>query len=132
MTKRTITLSDRAPVTITEEDWPTIADASDDWFDNEHKVQANRTSDWLIRVRQHKDGRAIVYATYKFDSNYQKETSRQVRHGQLLDAGADIVAAIRTVTERMEDMDAEHHGDDDTRWAQLADDCIADLPAEEM
>jgi hypothetical protein len=93
-----------------EDDWPTIASAKD--WDNEHECQANKT--WSLRVRQHADGRSLVYAVY--DSCYPGQGSRG---GELLEAGADLPTAIRRVGERCE-------------CEQIVDYCIADLPAEEL
>lgn len=112
MTKtRTITLTDRAPAKIREDQWPLIASAKR--WDNTHESQANRT--WSLRVRQHEDGRTLVYAAY--DSQYRGEHGK--RAGELLDAGADLPASIRRVGEN-------------ARCEECIDDCIADLPAEEI
>jgi len=154
---RTITLSDRAPVTIREADWPTIASAA--WGDGEVPSQHNRAA--ALRVRQHRDGRALVYAVYR--SAWQREDD--YRGGELIEApgagasvcdrGADIdaglspgvqtmehggcggrwiveqphdalPAAIRRVGERA----AEYVASD--RWHRLIEECIADLPAEDL
>jgi len=98
-------------VKIREDQWPQIAGAKR--WDNTYEQQANRT--WTIRVRQHEDGRTLVYAAY--DSQYQGEHGK--RAGELLDAGADIPAAIRRVGES-------------AGCEECIDDCIADLPAEEI
>lgn len=122
---RTITLTDRAPVKIREDEWPEIA-AAKDW-DNQHESQANRR--WTLRVRQNrKDGRTIVYGTYS--SQFRNE--RGAAAGELLTppSGAEIKedewyvwdeipAAIKRVAARC---NCEH----------IADECIADLPAEEL
>jgi len=109
---RTITLTDRAPVRIVEEEWPIIASAKD--WDGEFDFQAPRT--WAMRVRQHADGRAIVYATYATQFRGEVEW----RGGELLDAGADIAAAIRRV------------GEDGAMPEHVIRECIADLPAVEV
>lgn len=134
MSIRTITLSDRAPVKIVDEDWPLIAIATDRCHDGKVRSQANRASEWSIRVRRHLgrhlDGSTIVYAVYAFDTQYSGERNINVRHGELLPAGEDVALAIKRVCARM--AAAEHHGDDAQRWARLCDECIADQPAEEM
>jgi hypothetical protein len=130
MSTRTITLSDRRPVTIDEKAWPVIASAMDEEHDGQVRSQANRESEWAIRVRLHDDGRMIIYATYSYSSNWQGERHYSVRHGMLVEAEAVIAEAIKAVATRM--AAAEHAGDDAARWAQLADDCIADLPAETL
>lgn len=120
---RTITLTDRAPVRIREDEWPVIATAKD--WDNQHESQANRT--WTLRVRQNKkDGRTIVYGVYT--TQFQNERGEAA--GELLTPPSDaqikddewyvwdeIASAIKRVASRC--------GCDD-----IADECIADLPAE--
>lgn len=130
MSTRTITLSRRQPVKVNEDDWPVIASASDKEWDNQYECQANRISKWYVGVRQHEDGRAIVYATYSYSTNWQGARDYSARHGQLLAADADICAAIREVCGDM--AASEHNGEDASRWAQLADDCQADMPAEAL
>ena len=118
MGKRTITLTDRPPVVISEEKWPIIAKASD--HDNQYECQANTV--WSIRVRQHEDGRALVYAVKDSGPGGQYLGFRASRAGELLEAGCtpkDIVAAI-------------HRVGDAADCSDLVDHCIADLPAEEV
>src|SRR5216684_1858168 len=99
----TITLTGRAPVTVDKAEWPIIA--SSKRHDGQVEVQANRT--WRLAVRQHADGRAIVYGVY--DTNWQGAHGK--RGGELLAAGDDIPAAIARV--------AEHVGCED-----IADECV--------
>jgi len=118
---RTITLTDRAPVRILDDDWGVIASAKD--WDGQHEAQANRT--WAIRVREHvTDGRVIVHGAYT--SAWQNE--RDSKAGELLEGreptsassgnNADVVAAIRRVCESIGGAES------------LAAACIADLPAQ--
>lgn len=131
---RTITLSDRPPVRISDDDWNELAGAVEEEHDGQVRSQANRVSKWSIRVRQHEDGRAIVYAVYDYSTNWQNERGYGHKHGLLLTAEQatteGICEAIKTVARRMEA--GEHNGDDGERWARLADECIADLPAEDI
>ena len=131
---RTITMTDRPPVTINEADWPTIASARDKEFDNQYEFQANVISKWYLGVRQHSDGRALVYATYSYSSNYQNARDYQARAGVLLTAdatqGNGIVDAIRAVSVTI--AEGEHADNDADRWRTLRDECIADLPAVEI
>jgi len=106
---KTITLTATAPVTINEDAWPVIADASD--CDRRSiPSEANRT--WTLSVRQHADGRSIVYGVGR--SVFADENDR--RGGQIVPAGGDVPEAIFTVAESL---GFERH---------LADKCIADLP----
>ena len=123
--KRTITLTDRSPVTIKEDDWPFIASASDKDWDNQYEFQANETWKWFVGVRQHEDGRAIVYATYRFSTQWQNKRDADCKNGVLLDGEPtpqDICDAIGQVCGNMEG----------ERWDELAAECIADMPAEEL
>lgn len=122
---RTITLTDRAPVRIVEDQWPEIASACD--WDNAHECQANRR--WQLRVRQNKqDGRTIVYGTY----STQWQNERAAAAGELLTPPEgsvisetdwliwdEIPAAIKRV--------AANCG-----CERIADECIAGLPAESL
>lgn len=111
---RTITLTNAPPVRIAEDKWPIVAEAK--WYEGEHECQANRTA--AIRVREHDDGRRIVYGVAI--TNWAKESNRHA--GVLLDADGSfheamthVVAAIHAVAAKI---GHEH----------LADECIADLP----
>ena len=134
MATRTITLTNRPPVKIDEDNWPVIASASDDTHDGQVRAQANRTHEWWIKVRQHEDGRAIVYAGYRYDTNFQDARGHEHKHGDYLahtDAKhEEICRAVTNVAARMES--GEHNGDDAAQWDRLAQECIADLPAEEI
>ena len=110
--KLTISLFDRRPITVTKENWPVIA--SKTGWEGEHESQAFRK--WRMTVRQHEDGRTIVYGVY--DTSWQSENNR--RGGELLDVNADIPSAIKRVGERLEFDEIFIQG------------CIADLPAEEL
>lgn len=112
-TNLTITLTERRPVTIVKDDWPILASA-EDTDDRAHPEQANRR--WKLIVRQHADGRSIVYGVYT--SAFLD--ARDVRGGVLVEAEGDIEAAIYEVTASL-DFDRA-----------LADQCVADLPAEEL
>lgn len=114
--KLTITLTDRAPVTIVKDDWGVIASAKD--WDNQHESQADRT--WRLTVREHEDGRVIVYGVY----STQLQSERAARAGELVEANDDkgydyLAPVIRRV--------AEACGCD-----RIAAECIADLPATEI
>lgn len=126
--RRTITLTDRAPVRITEGDWPSIACGSYEDFDNEYRFQANRTTDISIRVRQHADGRAIVYAVYDYSTAFQHEHGATHRTGVLLESGADLVAAIREVGEQL----YERAESNQSAIRDCVNECIAQLPPVEL
>ena len=108
---RTITLTDRPPVKISEDAWPVIAEGR--WWEGQYDFQAHR--DGWLKVRQHADGRTLVYGAY----NTAYQTEHDLRGGELLREGDDIAAAINRVAETC-------------RATECAAKCIADLPAEEL
>ncbi len=115
---RTITLTGRAPVTIREDEWPVIASAkyTPGAMRNGTPVPDYETDTHTLRVRQHADGRAIVYGVTAASTAWTG--TEDWRGGELLPAGEDIAAAIARVGERMLD--------------RVARECIADLPAEAL
>lgn len=113
-----ITMSERRPLTIDPELWPVIAQA--DWYNGQHEFQANTLR--RIKVRQHADGRRIVYGFQRAGNGGQPIGTRNPEAGFLLAAGADedeTIRALRRVGGVI---------DDDG----LAEQCIGDLPAEEI
>lgn len=110
----TITLTDRPPVSINEDQWPIVARGKG--WDNTHECQANRT--WTLTARQHADGRAIVYGRYT--TQWQGEDGRNggVYLDQTDTTAQQIADAIRQV--------GTHVGFSPT----VIDECIADMPAE--
>ena len=113
-----IALSDSAPVRVVKEEWPVIADASD--YDNQHECQANHV--WWIKVRQHADGRRIVYGRLEAGPGGVSVNWRGAHAGYLVDASdsdAETVRAIRRVAGVIQD-------------EKMGDDCIADLPARDL
>ena len=118
--KITIKLSERAPVTIAAKEWPIVARGS--WFSGEHECQANEEA--FVRIRQHADGRAVVYGLRDRGPGGMPLSYRGTSAGYLLNANAssdEIVRAIRRVAGVL--------GHD---LAFLADETIADLPAEAL
>lgn len=114
---RTITLFD-GPVKIVEEDWPAIAYG--EWFPGEHLMQAF-DRDWL-RVREHEDGRTIVYGFSGDGPNGGRPGREERRGGVLLTEASrqDLVEAIRRVASELELNES------------VARATIADLPAIEI
>lgn len=113
-----ITMSERRPLSVVREEWPIIARA--DWHDGKVESQANTIR--KIRVRQHADGRRIVYGLQEAGEGGQYAGTRNPEGGFLIGIGEDedeTVRAIRRV--------AGIIGDDD-----LGSECIASLPPEEV
>jgi hypothetical protein len=131
---RTITLTGRRPVTIDEDQWPVIASSGWDDCDSQYEFQANRRADAGLKVRRHADGRVIVYGTYRYRTQFQGEDDAFAAAGSLLDAGDDdsnIIAAIGDTRDSLSSYDSLPEGWQPD-WRMLADDCIADLPAEKL
>ncbi|MDR7400505.1 MAG: hypothetical protein QN144_14510 [Armatimonadota bacterium] len=127
---RTVTLTDRPPVRIREDAWPVVARADYDWHDNEVPSQAFRSIRAHFRVRQHADGRALVYAVYDYSTAYTTEQNVYIRVGRLVNPGADIPRAIRQVAAELRERLARE-GQDERVADRMADEAIAELPAEE-
>lgn len=128
--QRTITLTDRPPVRVREDQWPVIAHGSYKNWDNQYDFQANRTWKIDIRVRRHEDGRAIVYGLYDYDTHFQNEKCEAHKVGALLAPDGDLPSTIKEAAEQM----IKRVSDDDMHWhiRAAADECIADLPAQEL
>lgn len=133
--KLTITLTARPPVKITGNDWPIVAEAK--WSDHDGQVECEANRHWTawIKVRQHTDGRTIVYGRYSYSTAWQGEANADYRDGQMLTIGEgsgarpvahEIVAAIESVGARL----AERSGYE--CWTDIIADTIANLPAEEL
>lgn len=113
---RTITLTGRPPVRVSEDVWPIIASARR--HDGKVECQANHC--WYLTVRQHADGRTIVYASEQAGSGGVYQGYEGATAGEVLDAGQDVASAIIRV------------GTDARCSRAMIDDCIADLPAEDL
>ena len=117
---RTITLTDRPPVKIREDEWPIIArgDERPGSVVNGTPVPDYETDRYTIRVRQHADGRSLIYGV--IDAATVWTGTEDWRGGELLAADADIARAIRRVGESGHIIDS------------VIRECIADLPAVEL
>jgi hypothetical protein len=137
---RTITLTDRPPVKVKEDDWPIIATGSADDDDSDGRGnQPNREWTRTIRVRQHEDGRAIVYGVYDYSTNFQGANGAAAKRGTLLAAPVtpdQIIAAIRVVGDELAEAESdaaiEASRKDSRQWRVAVQACIADLPADEL
>jgi hypothetical protein len=127
----TITLTGRRPVTIIRDQWPIIAAASHKDWDNQYECQANRTWKYRVNVRQHEDGRTIVYGIYEYDTRFQNENCAGVRGGEMV-AKYETIEAIKRVGKWMADNLPSDHADEAEIFNRLVNECIADLPAEEL
>lgn len=120
--KMKIEMTDRRPVQIIKSEWPVIAQGSGDSFggnDGARHQQAllqGELDEYRITVRQHADGRSIVYGGLSAGwSGNQSWTA-----GYLLNPGADITQYIYKVA----GVCSIPH--------VIAHECITNLPAENL
>ena len=121
---RTITLTDAPPVRIREDLWPIIASARGDSYRGNDYGRHNQASaqgeldEYALTVRQHADGRAIVYGCLDGSQAWTGTESRS--EGEVLEPGADLAAHVRSIGERCGLPD------------RIIRECIADLPAVDL
>jgi hypothetical protein len=118
--KINITMSEQAPVTLDPEQWPCIAEATD--HDGQVECQAN--TEWAIYVREHEDGRRLVYGWEERGTGGKPITWRPTYVGWMIPGGeprrdAETARAIRRVA------GAIHN-------EGLGAVCLADMPAQEI
>jgi hypothetical protein len=134
--KITITMSESRPLKVDPAAWPVIAKAS--WHDGQIECQANYVRS--IKVREHRDGRRIVYGIYVSGPGGGWQGFRGMRGGFIVDSvrdenrdpretaeGASWVFPDEEETIRAIRRVAGIIGDD-----SMGDECIANLPAEEL
>jgi hypothetical protein len=136
-------MSEGSPVKIKHNEWPIIAHGST--HDGAVECQAN--TEWYIAVRQHADGRRLVYGWQCAGSGGKPVGYRGRRAGYLIEVDTQVASPgnkvvwwedMRRASERR-DTEIEEQtvrairrvagviGDD-----ELGDECIGDLPAREI
>lgn len=132
--KITWPLTGRQSVIIDDENWPIYANV----YNVTGTTEPTSESRWQVLVRRHLDGRALILTNYEFDdSDGADEDCINQTRGTLLDDDLmhviDILsmdAIINAIYELCEEISiTRHHGQDAERWPDLAEDCIAELPA---
>jgi hypothetical protein len=115
--KLTITLTGRAPISITKTEWPILAIGK--IFDGPKEDESKNIR--CTTVREHEDGRVIVYSWWK-----SKETGIPWTRGGIITerpvSDEEIVQYIKDVTRNVL---SEEHMD-------VAERCIANMPPEEV
>lgn len=130
---RIITLTGAPPVRIVESDWPRVAHGYGVEFDGEYQIQANRVLKYGIAVRQHEDGRAIVYGYYDYDSRWQGEKSHTYKAGYVVPAqpkGDEPLGVCDPVVSAIGKVAADlcNFGASEDLIDKAERECIADLP----
>lgn len=122
-----ITLASGMRVRVREDDWPVIVSAFGDSFKGDHEKrsqakQQGEVDQYMIEVRQHVDGRAIIYGVLDaaIAAWQQPADGESCKSGYLLGPGENIAAAIRWV------------GKDCNLPDVVISECIADLPPVDM
>lgn len=127
-----IVLTNARAVMIVDANWPYIATATDKTYDNQYEFQANRITKWDLDVRQHAKGCTLVYGRYRHTSAWLNERDFTARAGVKLKPGEDIISAINHVGRLLEDAVADVNSSDALRFRALRNECIADLPTEDL
>jgi len=123
-TQRTITLTGRAPVRITDAAWPVIASAradsyqSPDYSRHQQALAGGELDRYPLRVRRPADGWTLVYGILSGARAWTGTEDR--RGGVLLEDGDDVAAACARV------------GRDVGLPDSVIRECVADLPVEDI
>ena len=124
----TITLTGRPPVQVNKIDWPILSSAVEhDRYGMQIGNEALEEEDWSLRVRQHADGRAIVYAIYIYNTIRTGGRDLQIRAGELLAAGGDVVKAIERTAKEMDQRLADEGLAGAIIYRRLGNRCVAGL-----
>lgn len=130
-----IAMSEQAPVRVDTAQWPLVAKA--ERHDGAVKVQAN--NEWFIRVREHADGRRIVYGGHEAGNGGQYAGFRETRAGFLVPSGSgmrqpptDPDGPLRAAPDEQATIRAIRRVAGAIGDERLGDECIADLPAQEL
>lgn len=127
MKQRTITLTDRRPITIDEDEWPFIVQLERPYEADARPACKPRPARLIkLKMRQHADGRVIVYGIEQRDRGdlgnpvgyYVADYSREDK-AHVAPSDQAIVVAIKQVAHEL----------DAPELAPLA---IAELPAERI
>lgn len=120
-----IVLSERAPVMISVKDWPIVAqaDAFGDIAGGPAKVQVQANQEWFIKVREHRDGRRIVYGMNLRGNGGMPSGWKESSAGFLLSLENDMEAATVRAIRRVAGAINNDY---------LANETIAELPPREI
>jgi hypothetical protein len=123
---RIITLSDRPPVRIRDDEWPVIGEAfadsykGNDYARHQQAAAQGELDTYTIKVRQHADGRCLVYAVLKGATAWTG--TKPMKAGRLV-----AQAATQHLADIIREVGSEADIPDD-----VIQTCIGSLPAEEL
>ncbi|GAC1541205.1 MAG: hypothetical protein NVS3B10_05720 [Polyangiales bacterium] len=132
-------MSERRPLKVDPDEWPVIASA--DWHDGQVECQANNIR--RIKVREHRDGRRIVYGFQNAGDGGQYAGTRNPSAGYLVEVETVVEGHGSPADMRRAYAARDAKRDEETVRAirrvggvlgddALADECIASLPAEDI
>lgn len=126
---RTITLSDRPPVKIDEDLWPILAQAKDAVDRrNGTPLPRDECAKWSLIVRQHADGRAIVYGVASAPGEgWPSHGASDWKGGELIPREVPVQAIVEAIKRVGGDMMALGGAP-----TSIVRECIADMPPEEL
>jgi hypothetical protein len=99
----TIPLTDRRPVSISEDEWPLIVRVSGDSCEirdparHDQAVEQGQADTYEMEVRQHADGRALIYGRYDEAQWSESDHPGPSHSGRLVAPGGDVAQEIRHV-----------------------------------
>lgn len=138
---RTITLTGRGPVRIREDKWPLIASGRSVWYEGEVRAQANRVWSATVCVREHEDGRLLIYGRAEYDTRWQHEQCESRRAGLYdsvphrsagLVSGEELARMIGDVADILVGLVSSERSDLVQYIRDAEQECVANLPAQDI
>lgn len=126
--RRTITLTNRGPISIIEADWPIIAQGTC----GEEAPSGSPYEDWEItfRVRLSRHGRTIIHANYSFSCEVLEQWHK-ARVGRLLNIGVCDDEACKALLEVGDELRARINPEGMRKYVTYAlDACFAQMPVQ--
>lgn len=127
-------MTGRRPISIVRDDWPLIAWGVEEEYNGQVRDESHETGDASIRVRQHSDGRLLVYGAFAYVCGHPNSPSHDASAGAIYPAGSDIAEAIDEIVETMHAKLAKQSRGQyvpcETLIDRAAQGCLADLEPE--
>ena len=119
-------------ITLTEDAWPVIAHGQGhDWSPHGQTGERDASRKWRcdIRVRRSIGARLLVYGILDYETKWMGERDCTYKVGVVIEAGDDVVAAIRKVAAALNERVA---GADNNVIRDAVDNAISELRAEQI